>query len=56
MLYSVFAITFDSDLNITDFDTFEEANSYAHELVSDPDLDVIYIDINNGDDIVNVKM
>lgn len=53
--YAVFKIGYDSDADITIFETFEEAKEYAEEMAADPDSDVVYIDINNGDNFVMIK-
>ena len=54
--YAVFIATYDGNTEIEEFASKTKATAYAKKKAKDPDVDVVYIQVGDGDEVINIKL
>jgi hypothetical protein len=54
--YGVFTITYDGYANCEEFTSKAKAINYANKQAKQPEIDVVYIQVGNGEETINIKL
>lgn len=56
MNYATFSITHDGQADCSEFNSKAKATAYANRIAKDADIDVVYIQVGDGDEVINIKL
>ena len=56
MEYAVFSVTYDGDADCREFSSKEKAMAYANKIAKDESIDVVYVQVGDGDEVINIKL
>ena len=54
--YAVFSATRDGDYDCVEFSNKAKALAYAKRIAKDDSMDVVYVQVGDGDEVINIKL